>query len=932
VIEQYEDSWHFTKQELLQLHNRFESMSQNGRVTRHSFRQSMGIMGMKTTACIADSVFDVLDTNGDGIVTFEDYAAYIDTLMYGSDEEKASISFRMLDVKRKGVFNYEEFSGRMYEIWKAWNNMTGAQMNFSEDQMKQLFRSIDVNDDGVVKLEEFIARSGANKNLMFWFEFFNKGLVYSHEIKTGQLSPEATKEIMQRNQMLKRIDNGLERCILLLERDGLPTAFAEQDDLLGSLKLLTGMTHVKSTPKLRAVRHTEATVFDSGLKEHHSQAIFAAVPRKEGDSMDCPRKPSLHGILPEDDEGYDWADEEESDIIDDSEDGIPEDIKSRIDEEDYEHGFSRQGTSFATTESNFEPNGNTDADYDLLDRNGHSVDLLQKSPREFYKSGHDSLGADLAATSARNSGLGHDDISLSDIGDISYVEDASERTDIVLDMMRRLQSMVKNLESKEAPVEESLIEEDGALEDVSYATARRYRTATNVHKKVSRSNSHPNRKEKKMFVDFGHPNWNLVLNMMLGIRTAVKSVFRHKLHEISAEDFSTVSQFALVPQRSSGMEDSIKVCKFHDYAPIVFDKIRELNGVSNDEYLKSVGPEHFIVNILMGNIFSLSELVSSGKSGSFFYYTADGKYMIKTISREEFTFLKKIIPNYYNHVTKNPETLIIRFFGVHKMVFAKKGGRNLTNIRFVIMANIFNTTLEIHQRYDLKGSTYGRQVETEKGGPVDPAIARKDLDLLNSKTKIMLGDDTCSKLLNQIEKDVKFFKENKIIDYSLLLGVHNREYESLKRLSVDEAFTHRRSSTQKPAVSRFYEAFEGGMLSADGSKIYFVGIIDILTEYNVRKKVEHNFKRARFGEGISCVPPIHYGDRFKEFLKGLLISKSEIYAISSGDEDSDSDVNESINQRVADQEVELFKPDIAEGTDQKSQKQNKVPEIKVTTT
>jgi len=44
----------------------------------------------------------------------------------------------------------------------------------------------------------------------------------------------------------------------------------------------------------------------------------------------------------------------------------------------------------------------------------------------------------------------------------------------------------------------------------------------------------------------------------------------------------------------------------------------------------------------------------------------------------------------------------------------------------------------------------------------------------------------------------------------------------------------------------------GGMFSSDGSKLYFIGIIDIMTVYNTKKKIEHNAKALWYGkEGIS---------------------------------------------------------------------------------
>lgn len=46
---------------------------------------------------------------------------------------------------------------------------------------------------------------------------------------------------------------------------------------------------------------------------------------------------------------------------------------------------------------------------------------------------------------------------------------------------------------------------------------------------------------------------------------------------------------------------------------------------------------------MMGEVNSMTSLTSQGKSGSFFYYTADGKYMLKTIQYREYRFLRDIL-------------------------------------------------------------------------------------------------------------------------------------------------------------------------------------------------------------------------------------------------------------------------------------------------
>ena len=108
--------------------------------------------------------------------------------------------------------------------------------------------------------------------------------------------------------------------------------------------------------------------------------------------------------------------------------------------------------------------------------------------------------------------------------------------------------------------------------------------------------------------------------------------------------------------------------------------------------------------MLMGNITTLQEQCSTGKSGSFFYYTADSKYMLKTIHHTEFLRLKHILKLYYEHILKNPQTLITRFFGLHKIKYKDDSSNSFQRVYFIIMANVFNTKRVINVRYDLKGS------------------------------------------------------------------------------------------------------------------------------------------------------------------------------------------------------------------------------------
>lgn len=141
------------------------------------------------------------------------------------------------------------------------------------------------------------------------------------------------------------------------------------------------------------------------------------------------------------------------------------------------------------------------------------------------------------------------------------------------------------------------------------------------------------------------------------------------------------------------------------------------------------------------NFQTLTELFSTGKSGSFFYYTCDGNFMLKTIRRDEFKLMKRMLKAYYDHITiNNPDSMISKIYGLHKMVFHRKNKLTGKKIYFCIMNNVFNTGNKIDYRYDLKGSTLGRTYSVPDGQERDPSIAMKDLDFQSSKEKFFVGE------------------------------------------------------------------------------------------------------------------------------------------------------------------------------------------------
>jgi len=193
--------------------------------------------------------------------------------------------------------------------------------------------------------------------------------------------------------------------------------------------------------------------------------------------------------------------------------------------------------------------------------------------------------------------------------------------------------------------------------------------------------------------------------------------------------------------------------KFKAYSPLIFARIRGALGVSKQRFLHSIcGKDSFI------------EFVSNAKSGQFFFYSHDGRYMIKTQSNEECKFLRKILPHYYKYMLENRHSFLTHFYGMYRVTMPEV---NKSPVHFVIMKSVFNTEKEIHKIWDLKGSTKGRRAK--RGDSV-----HKDLDIVDEGRKIYVGPEIKDAILEQLKKDAAFLAKMEIMDYSLLLGVHLR--------------------------------------------------------------------------------------------------------------------------------------------------------------
>lgn len=253
---------------------------------------------------------------------------------------------------------------------------------------------------------------------------------------------------------------------------------------------------------------------------------------------------------------------------------------------------------------------------------------------------------------------------------------------------------------------------------------------------------------------------------------------------------SSVYQSNPISEQNAAFDSGMRVSKdaqrtktFHDYEPHAFRRIRERFGVNNEAYLQSLSA-------------TTKERLSEGASGAFMFFSADGSLIVKSTSREECTFLRSIAANYSDYLCNHPNSLLTRFYGCHCLELYGK------QFSFVVMANLFDTDQVIHQRFDIKGSWVNRHAELPKRGKKvtcrhcnrkyvyqasgpentnctmrlgghEPNVVLKDSDLTQ---KLKLDQDVAMELYQQLCADSDWLCSFGIMDYSLLMGVHEVEY------------------------------------------------------------------------------------------------------------------------------------------------------------
>ncbi|XP_028929795.1 phosphatidylinositol 5-phosphate 4-kinase type-2 gamma isoform X2 [Ornithorhynchus anatinus] len=317
--------------------------------------------------------------------------------------------------------------------------------------------------------------------------------------------------------------------------------------------------------------------------------------------------------------------------------------------------------------------------------------------------------------------------------------------------------------------------------------------------------------------------------------------------------------------------------KFKEYCPQVFRNLRDRFGVDDQDYQVSL---------------TRSPPSETEGSDGRFLVSYDKTLVIKEVSSEDIADMHSNLSDYHQYVVKcHGSTLLPQFLGMYRVSVDSE------HSYLLVMRNMFSHRLSVHRKYDLKGSLVSREASDKEKVKDLPTL--KDMDFLNKNQKIYVGEEERKVFLEKLKRDVEFLVQLKIMDYSLLLGIHDVERAEQEQEQEQELDGEGDSGAtphllppgsygsspegiggsvhaHRPLGPGEFESLIDvyAVRSAQGApqqEVYFMGVIDILTQYDARKKAAHAAKTVKHGAGaeISTVHPEQYAKRFLDFISNI---------------------------------------------------------------
>uniref|UniRef100_A0A8C6LLF4 Phosphatidylinositol 5-phosphate 4-kinase type-2 alpha n=1 Tax=Nothobranchius furzeri TaxID=105023 RepID=A0A8C6LLF4_NOTFU len=364
----------------------------------------------------------------------------------------------------------------------------------------------------------------------------------------------------------------------------------------------------------------------------------------------------------------------------------------------------------------------------------------------------------------------------------------------------------------------------------------------------------------------------------------------HSINELShvqipimlmPDDFKAYSKIK-VDNHLFNKENMPSHFKFKEYCPLVFRNLRERFGIDDQDFSCT------IFTMFFNHFYLVACFEAQGRSGARFHTSYDKRYVIKTISSEDVAEMHNILKKYHQFIVEcHGNTLLPQFLGMYRLTV------DGDETYMIVTRNVFSHRLSVYKKYDLKGSTVAREASDKEKAKELPTY--KDNDFINDGQKIHIDGENKKMFLEKLRKDVEFLAQLKLMDYSLLVGIHDVERAEQEEVESEDNEVEEEGESDGGGIGTPPDSPSNTLDSnkplcpgefdpsidvyaiksnegAPRKEVYFMAIIDILQHYDAKKKAAHAAKTVKHGAGaeISTVNPEQYSKRFYDFITTIL--------------------------------------------------------------
>ncbi|CAG9766905.1 unnamed protein product [Ceutorhynchus assimilis] len=179
-IESLSRATRFTQDEIKKIYRGFKAECPTGVVREDTFKMIYAQFFPQGANCnqYAHYVFNTLDQDHSGLISFEDFVQNLSILSRGSLEEKLRWAFSLYDINGDGYITREEMTDIVSSVYDLMGKL--AEPCIDDDTVKEkvdrIFQKMDKNQDGVVTLDEFLECCKTDKDISASMAVFDSSM------------------------------------------------------------------------------------------------------------------------------------------------------------------------------------------------------------------------------------------------------------------------------------------------------------------------------------------------------------------------------------------------------------------------------------------------------------------------------------------------------------------------------------------------------------------------------------------------------------------------------------------------------------------------------------------------------------------------------------------------------------------------------------